>query len=105
MTSGYRVSPFEVESVIIEHPAVHESAAVASPDPLRGVIVKSFIVLKEGYEPSKDLEREIIEFSKRKMAGYKHPRAIDFVDLLPKTQSGKIRRKLLREREEAKRSA
>ena len=105
MTSGYRVSPFEVESVMIEHPAVLESAAVASPDPLRGVIVKSFIVLKEGYEPSKDLEREIIEFSKRKMAGYKHPRAIEFVDLLPKTQSGKIRRKLLREKEEAKRSA
>lgn len=101
MTSGYRVSPFEVESVIIEHPAVLESAAVASPDPIRGVVVKSFIVLKEGYEPSNELENEIIEFSKEKMAGYKHPRAVEFVDALPKTQSGKIMRKVLREREEA----
>ncbi|RLF72920.1 MAG: acyl-CoA synthetase, partial [Thermoplasmata archaeon] len=99
MTAGYRVSPFEVESVVNEHPAVLESAAVASPDPVRGVIVKSFIILNEGYEPSDELAREIQQFVKERTAPYKYPREIEFVKELPKTQSGKIKRKVLRELE------
>lgn len=99
MTAGYRVSPFEVESTINQHPAVLESAAVASPDKLRGVIVKSFIKLKEGYEPSEALAKEIQEYAKTHSAPYKYPREIEFVDELPKTQSGKIKRKVLRELE------
>ena len=99
MTAGYRVSPFEVESVVNEHPAVLESAAVASPDPVRGVIVKSFIILNEGYEPSQELAKEIQQFVKERTAPYKYPREIEFVKELPKTQSGKIKRKVLRELE------
>lgn len=99
MTAGYRVSPFEVESVVNEHPAVLESAAVASPDPIRGVIVKSFIILREGYEPSEELAKEIQQFVKERTAPYKYPREIEFVKELPKTQSGKIKRKVLRELE------
>jgi len=100
MSAGYRISPFEVESAINSHPAVLESAAVASPDPIRGVIVKAFVVLKEGYEPSEELAREIQEHVKRTIAPYKYPRAVEFTKELPKTASGKIKRKLLRQQEE-----
>jgi benzoate-CoA ligase family protein len=100
--SGYRISPFEVESTLIEHPAVLEAAAVASPDEMRGNVVKAFIVLKPGYEPSEKLAREIQEFAKEHSAPYKYPRLIEFVKELPKTQSGKIKRKELREKEFAK---
>jgi benzoate-CoA ligase family protein len=99
MSAGYRISPFEVESALNMHPAVMESAAVAGPDSLRGVIVKAFVVLKEGYEPSEYLVKEIQTFVKNEIAAYKYPRAVEFVSELPKTSSGKIRRKLLRERE------
>jgi acyl-coenzyme A synthetase/AMP-(fatty) acid ligase len=99
MTAGYRVSPFEVESVVNHHPAVLESAAVASPDEVRGVIVKSFIILNEGYEPSDELAKNIQRFVRKNTAPYKYPREIDFVESLPKTQSGKTKRKLLREKE------
>jgi len=99
MSSGYRISPFEVESAVAKHPAVLESAAVASPDPVRGVIVKSFVVLREDHEPGPSLIKEIQEFVKGHIAAYKYPRAIEFVTELPKTQSGKIMRKLLREAE------
>jgi len=100
--SGYRISPFEVESTLIEHPAVLEAAAVASPDELRGNVVKAFIVLKPGYEPSEQLAKEIQEFAKQHSAPYKYPRRIEFVKELPKTQSGKIKRKELRELELAR---
>ena len=99
MTAGYRVSPFDVESAVNQHPAVLESAAVASPDDIRGVIVKSFIVLNSGYEPSEELAQEIKGHCKKVIAAYEYPRAIDFVDSLPKTQSGKTKRKVLREQE------
>jgi acetyl-CoA synthetase len=99
MTAGYRVSPFDVESTVNTHPAVLESAAVASPDAIRGVIVKSFVVLNPGYEPTGELAKEIQEHCKKMIAAYEYPRAVEFVDALPKTQSGKTKRKMLRERE------
>ena len=98
-SSGYRISPFEVESTLLEHPAVKESAVVGSPDDIRGVIVKAFIVLHEGFEPSDRLIKEIQDFVKRTTAPYKYPRAIEFVKELPKSFSGKIKRGELRERE------
>jgi acetyl-CoA synthetase len=97
--SGYRISPFEVESCLVSHPAVLEAAAVESPDPLRGMVVKAFLVLREGWEPGEGLKTAIQEFAKRQMAGYKYPRKIEFMAALPKTASGKIKRKLLREQE------
>jgi len=98
-SSGYRIGPFEVESALLEHPAVQESAVVGSPDLIRGVIVKAFIVLKPGYEPSETLIRDIQSHVRRTTAPYKYPRAIEFMDELPKTLSGKIRRNELRQRE------
>ncbi|HJJ55556.1 MAG TPA: AMP-binding protein [Methanocorpusculum sp.] len=98
-SSGYRIGPSEVESALIEHPSVRESAVVGSPDPIRGVIVKAFIVLNEGWEPSNDLILELQNYVKKRTAPYKYPRAIEFINELPKTQSGKIRRVELRERE------
>jgi acetyl-CoA synthetase/medium-chain acyl-CoA synthetase len=99
ISSGYRISPFEVESVLIKHPAVKESAVVASPDEIRGEVVKAFIVLKGGYQPSEELVKEIQEFVKKETAPYKYPRKIEFVDELPKTISGKIKRKELKLKE------
>jgi acyl-coenzyme A synthetase/AMP-(fatty) acid ligase len=97
--SGYRISPFEVESCLVSHPAVLEAAAVESPDPLRGMVVKAFLVLRPEVRPGDGLAADIQEFAKRHMAGYKYPRKIEFVEALPKTASGKIKRKELRERE------
>jgi acetyl-CoA synthetase/medium-chain acyl-CoA synthetase len=99
LTSGYRIGPFEVESILIEHPAVMESAVVACPDEIRGEIVKAFIVLTKGYQPSETLVRELQEFVKKYTAPYKYPRKIQFIDELPKTISGKIKRKELKLRE------
>ena len=98
-SSGYRIGPFEVESALLEHPAVAEAAVVGSPDPVRGLIVKAFIVLKKGYSPSDALIAGLQEHVKGTTAPYKYPRAIEFVDYLPKTISGKIRRNVLREQE------
>ena len=98
--SGYRIGPFEVESALIEHPAVAEAAVVGSPDPVRGMIVKAFVVLKPGFQPSGELVTDLQEHVKTVTAPYKYPRAIEFVDSLPKTHSGKIRRNELRRREE-----
>ncbi len=100
--SGYRIGPFEVESALLEHPAVAEAAVVGSPDPIRGTIVKAFIVLKPGVRPSARLVTDLQEHVKSETAPYKYPRAIEFVDSLPKTHSGKIRRNELREREATK---
>jgi acyl-coenzyme A synthetase/AMP-(fatty) acid ligase len=99
LTSGYRIGPFEVESILIEHPAVKESAVVASPDEVRGEVVKAFIVLTKDYTPSETLIRELQELVKTRTAPYKYPRKIEFIDELPKTVSGKIKRKELKTRE------
>lgn len=94
--SGYRISPFEVESVLLEHPAVQEAAAVESPDAVRGNVVKAFLVLRPGFVPSDALAAELRAFSQQKAAAYKAPRLIEFVASLPKTTSGKIKRRELR---------
>ncbi len=99
LSSGYRIGPFEVESTLIEHPGVIEAAVVASPDEMRGEIVKAFIVLAADYTPSQELAKELQEYVKKVTAPYKYPREIEFVKELPKTISGKIRRIELRERE------
>ncbi len=99
LTSGYRIGPFEIESILIEHPAVKESAVTASPDEIRGEVVKAFIVLTEGHSPSEELIRELQEFVKSRTAPYKYPRKIEFVQELPKTISGKIKRRELRMKE------
>jgi len=99
ISAGYRIGPFEVESACIEHPAVAESAAVASPDERRGHVVKAFVVLASGYEPSDELAQEIKHFVRDRLSQYAYPRKVEFVDDLPKTLTGKIRRIELRERE------
>ena len=99
LSAGYRIGPFEVESALIEHPAVAESAVVASPDATRGFVVKAFVVLAPGYIGSDALVSELQEHVKRVTAPYKYPRRIEFVADLPKTVSGKIRRVELRARE------
>jgi acetyl-CoA synthetase len=93
--SGYRISPFELESALIEHPAVAEAAVVPSPDPLRGFVPKAYIILAPGHEPGPDTARSIFEFLRGRVSGYKMIRRIEFADL-PKTISGKIRRVELR---------
>jgi acetyl-CoA synthetase len=98
-SSGYRIGPFEVEDALVKHPAVVEAAVVASPDKIRGNIVKAFVVLAEGYEGSEELVKELQNFVKEITAPYKYPREIEFVKELPKTISGKIRRVELREME------
>jgi len=96
-SAGYRISPFEVESALIEHEAVVESAVVGKKDDMRGEIVKAYVILAEGYEAGDALEKTIQDFVKATTAPYKYPREIAFVDELPKTISGKIRRVELRE--------
>ena len=104
-SAGYRIGPFEVESALLEHPAVAESAVVGSPDPERGNVVKAFIVLRPGYTASNELVRELQEHCKRVTAPYKYPREIEFIAELPKTRSGKIRRVELRQSELQKKGA
>ena len=98
IAAGYRIGPFEVESACLEHPAVAEAAAVSSPDERRGSVVKAFIVLAEGKEGSDELVDEIKGFVRQRLSAYAYPRKIEFVDELPKTLTGKIRRIELRER-------
>lgn len=102
ISAGYRIGPFEVESALLEHPAVVESAVVASPDPVRGHIVKAFVVLREGYQGSPELVKELQDHVKKTTAPYKYPREIEFLPHLPKTVSGKIRRVELRRHEHEK---
>ncbi len=97
-TSGYRVSPFEIESILLLHPCVSECAVIGVPDEKRGQAIKAVIVLKKDFEPTKELKLQIFEFMKEKTAAYKHPRIIEFVSELPKTISGKIQHAKLRER-------
>ena len=98
-SSGYRIGPFEVESALLEHPAVLECAITAVPDEIRGQIVKATVVLTNGYTPSDELVVELQEHVKKVTAPYKYPRVIEFVDELPKTISGKIRRVEIRNKD------
>ncbi len=98
ISAGYRIGPFEVESALLEHPDVVEAAAVAAPDPDRGSIVKAYVVVREGVEADATLARRLQQHVKDTTAPYKYPRVVEFVDELPKTVSGKIRRVELRER-------
>ena len=99
LSAGYRIGPFEVESALIEHPAVAESAVVSSPDKTRGEVVKAFVILAPGFSATEELKQELQDHVKQVTAPYKYPRRIDFTDNLPKTVSGKIRRVELRENE------
>jgi acetyl-CoA synthetase len=100
ISAGYRIGPFEVESACLEHPAVAEAAAVASPDERRGNVVKAFVVLAVGHEPSGALADDIKSFVRERHSAYAYPRKIEFVPDLPKTLTGKIRRIELRHREQ-----
>ncbi|MGK0575573.1 acetate--CoA ligase [Macrococcus capreoli] len=96
MTAGERVGPFEVESKLVEHPAVQEAGVIGKPDPIRGEIIKAFIALREGYKESDELKEEIRLFVKEGLAAHAAPREIEFKDKLPKTRSGKIMRRVLK---------
>lgn len=96
MTSGERVGPFEVESKLLEHEAIVEAGVIGKPDPVRGEIIKAFISLHEGYEPSDELKEDIQQFVKKGLAAHAAPREIEFKDKLPKTRSGKIMRRVLK---------
>lgn len=96
MTSGERVGPFEVESKLVEHPAVAEAGVIGKPDPVRGEIIKAFVALREGYEVTEELKEEIRQFVKKGLAAHAAPREIEFRDKLPKTRSGKIMRRVLK---------
>jgi acyl-coenzyme A synthetase/AMP-(fatty) acid ligase len=99
ISAGYRIGPFEVESALVEHPAVAEAAVVASPDAIRGDVVKAFVILAPNHQPSEQLVVDLQEHVKKVTAPYKYPREVEFTTELPKTTSGKIRRVELRQRE------
>ena len=97
ISAGYRIGPFEVESALVAHPAVAEAAAVAAPDDERGSVVRAVIVLRDGYAASDALATELQDHVKATTAPYKYPRIVDFAAELPKTESGKVKRALLRD--------
>ncbi|KKS12785.1 MAG: Acetyl-CoA synthetase [Candidatus Daviesbacteria bacterium GW2011_GWB1_41_5] len=98
-TSGERVGPFEVESALVAHPAVIEAGVIGKPDPIRGEIIKAFVVLEKGENPSEKLKDELANYVKKQLAGHAYPREIEFIDKLPKTRSGKIMRRILKAKE------
>jgi acetyl-CoA synthetase len=98
-SSGYRIGPFEVESALIQHPAVVECAITAVPDDVRGQIVKATVVLRKDYAASDALKKELQDHVKKVTAPYKYPRVVEFVPVLPKTISGKIRRVEIRDKD------
>jgi acetyl-CoA synthetase len=98
-SSGYRIGPFEVESALLEHPAVLECAITGVPDPDRGAVVKATVVLAKGYQAGDALVKELQEHVKKVTAPYKYPRIVEFVPELPKTISGKIRRVEIRSKD------
>jgi acetyl-CoA synthetase len=100
-SSGYRIGPFEVESALIQHPAVVECAITAVPDEIRGQIVKATVVLRKDYSPSDALKKDLQDHVKKVTAPYKYPRVVEFVPVLPKTISGKIRRVEIRDKDKA----
>ena len=101
-SSGYRISPFEIESVLTEHPAVFEVAVTGVPDPVRGFAVKATIVLAKGYTPSDELTKNLQNYVKVNTAPYKYPRVVEYVDELPKTFNGKIQRVEIRDKDKRK---
>jgi acetyl-CoA synthetase len=98
-SSGHLIGPFEVESALMEHPAVGEAGVIGKPDPIAGAVVKAFVVLRPGFDPSEALRLELIGFGRKRLGAAVAPKEIDFRDELPKTRSGKIMRRLLRARE------
>lgn len=98
-TAGHLVGPFEVESVLIEHPAVAEAGVIGKPDPIAMEVVKAFVSLKVGYEQTDELRRDISKFAMKRLSSAAAPREVEFVDSLPKTRSGKIMRRLLKAKE------
>lgn len=98
-TAGERVGPFEVESALVEHGGVIEAGVIGKPDALRGEIIKAFVVLKEGVQPTEELKTELADYVKHHLAGHAYPREIEFIDKLPKTRSGKIMRRILKAKE------
>ena len=98
-SSGYRIGPFEIESVLLEHAAVNEVAVTGVPDPIRGFAVKATIVLAKGFEPSDELTKELQTYVKTNTAPYKYPRIVEYVEELPKTFNGKIKRSTIREKD------
>lgn len=98
-TSGERVGPFEVESALVEHPAVVEAGVIGKPDALRGEIIKAFVVLEKDQKPSEKLKEELSLYVKKHLAGHAYPREVEFIDRLPKTRSGKIMRRILKAKE------
>jgi acetyl-CoA synthetase len=98
-TSGHLIGPFEVESVLMGHPAVAEAAAIGKPDPIAGELVKAFVSLRDGYTPSDALARELLAFGRRRLGAVVAPKEIAFLPDLPKTRSGKIMRRLLKAKE------
>jgi acetyl-CoA synthetase len=98
-TAGHLVGPFEVESALIEHPAVAEAGVIGIPDDIAMEVIKAFVALKDGYEPSEELRRDIRRFARKKLHALSCPREIEFIPGLPKTRSGKIMRRLLKARE------
>jgi acetyl-CoA synthetase len=98
-TSGHLVGPFEVESVMLEHPAVAEAGVIGKPDPVAGEIVKAFVTLKPGFEPSHDLERDLLAHARVRLGAVVAPKEIEFAESVPRTRSGKIMRRLLKARE------
>jgi acetyl-CoA synthetase len=98
-SSGHLIGPFEVESALMEHPAVHEAGVIGKPEPLIGELVKAFVALKPGVSPSEALKRELLGFARQRLGAAVAPKEIEFTALLPKTRSGKIMRRLLKARE------
>lgn len=98
-TAGERVGPFEVESALVEHPNVVEAGVIGKPDPMRGEIIKAFVVLQKDVKPSDKLKEDLSEYVKKHLAGHAYPREIEFIDKLPKTRSGKIMRRILKAKE------
>ena len=98
-TAGHMVSPFEVESAMLEHPAVAEAAVIGKPEPTIGQLVKVFVSLRKDHEPDQALERELLGFARKKLGSAVAPKELEFQQNLPKTRSGKIMRRLLKARE------
>ena len=100
--AGYRIGPSEIENCLVRHPAVVNAAVVPSPDEVRGNVVKAFIVLAAGHAASAELEADIAQHVRAHLAPYEYPKEIEFIDALPMTTTGKVQRKVLREREMAR---
>ena len=98
-SSGHLIGPFEVESALMEHPAVAEAGVIGKPDPVAMEVVKAFVSLKQGYAPSEELRRELLGFGRKRLGAAVAPKEIEFVATLPRTRSGKIMRRLLKARE------